>query len=404
MTIRARSAGIALTVLIGVAAACAPQVPPAGGLVGLGEHSGQIANASVYYQYDGVAGEQLNVGLMLTQIDFFFSEAGVNLAVYAPDNSHPPTLRPLTCGVNTCTASYQLPVDGRYTIALEATNPLMTTVRTFWLTLSHDEFMGPVPFEAPIPAPVLGQVLSYNYAGTAGESLNSFVATVLDPGGNTVLDGTGNATLPTTGTYTIVIRGHGAVLSHDIVGGSVALGENVTQPLLSGQRQTYTYAATAGETLGFFTEGARLELLDPSSTAVLSTTGLPRRAVLSATGTYQILVTNLLYSTSTIHVWVSHDVDGGVVTPGVVQAPLLDPGQSVAYRYAGVAGETLQVSATKSLPGVGPEVMLFAPDGTELASSRPSVTSVLTVSGTHLVVVLPNRQDPNVTVTVTSTP
>ena len=401
---RACRAAITLTLLLGVAAACVPPLPPSGGLVGLGEYSGQIANTSVYYQYDGTVGEQLNVGLMVSNIDFMFSESGLNLAVYSPDNSNPPTVRPLSCGVNTCTASYQLPETGRYTIAIEA-DPLMTVVRTYWLTLSHDEFRGPVPFESPIPGPVLGQELTYSYDGVAGESLNSFLAIVVDPGGNTVLDGTGNATLPSTGTYSVVIRQGNAVLSHDLLGGAIAIGETVTPSLLAGQRVLYTYDGVAGEALGFDIDGgAGLVLLDPADAPLLSISGLPERVVLSATGTHEVIATNGIYLPIVAHLWMSHDVDGGVITPGTVQAPLLDPGQAVAYQYAGTAGETLQVTATKSLAGVTPEVKLFAPDGTELASARTSITSVLSTTDTHLVVVLPSRQDPNVTVSVVSTP
>ena len=336
------------------AAACAPAVPPSGGLVGLGTYSGQIANVSVYYQYDGVTGEQLNVGLSVVPIDFSFSEANLNLVVYAPDNSQPPTVRPMSCGLTTCTAAYLLPVDGRYTIALETINPLNTMPHSYGLTLSHDELRGPVPFEAPIPGPALGQVFTYSYAGTAGESLNSFLATVLDPVGNTVLNGTGNATLPTTGSYTIVIKGNSAVLSHDVVGGPVTIGENTASPLLSGQRQTFTHVGTAGEALGFFAEEARITLYDPSHATLFSANGSPSRrgAPCGRDLSAQRRQHELLLVDGAL--LVSHDVDGGVITPGVVQAPLLDPGQAIAHQTRALRERRCRSPPPSPFPGSVP--------------------------------------------------
>jgi hypothetical protein len=390
-------AGI-LVILIGVLAACTTQSPPAPGAVGLGVYTGHISYTSIYYQYNGVAGEQLNVALRLSEDDWWGTI--LNLGVYAPDLSHPPTVRPVACVANGCSATYQLPVTGRYTIALEVLHPGTYGSMSYWLTLSHDEYRGVAPFESPIPGALDGQVVTYSYAGTAGETLDSVGATVIDPDGNTLIHRQGNAILPKTGTHTIVIDSQAtAMLSHDLVVGPVGLGETTTPSLLPGQRALYTYAGTAGEALELYNAGIR----DPSGAPVPFPSPDIDRVVLPVSGTYQVAVGNG-YFAQTQTFWLSHDLDGGTITPGVVNPPALDPGQAIAYHYAGVAGETLTVSATKVGAGTYPTVMLFAPDGSQVASNSSSISSVLPVSGTYLIVALPSSDNQIGSITVTSTP
>jgi hypothetical protein len=385
----------------GLAAACAA---PAGGVVGLGTHTGQIAVSPVTFYYDGTAGERLNVGVLISHYDVEPIDDWTE--VRAPDGT---ALIPL---IRSGTSQQvDLPTTGRYRVVLHMVpaSPTDAGAKNFRMDLSHDEYRGAVAL-GPIPAPpFIFQRWSFTYAGTAAEGLNVFNAVLTEPGGtqhDTGHYGSLHLALPVTDGYTVTVGGNHGMLSHDIDGGTAALGANQSPvPLVNGQRVVFTYAGTAGEALGIGTTDTSVGgNVTPSGGTMTAANISPAydRYVLPETGTYTFMLTPRAFVSSPAKLWLTHDRDGGALVPGDNVVTGLLHSQSVAFTYEGTAGDTLKMYPQDNAPGTLPRALLADPGGNPLAPSSydGSYVWILPSTGTYHMVVTPQPAASSVTATV----
>lgn len=386
---------VAASVVAVGATSCA--APSGGGTVTQGIYSGQysITGSPVTYGYDGVAGEDLN-------LNFADNRSGEmstpQLSLVAPDGATVPVSE--TRG--SYTKRYQLPSTGRYIIRMRYPD-LDTLVRTYFLVVSRDEDRGEVGL-GPIGPVLAGQRVTVHYSGQAGERLNRFaVDRVQAPDGQLVPDNGlrfGQVTLPTTGSYSLETARADAVLSHDLPPIPVALGATVVPGLVSGQHVDLLYAGTAGEAIGIAApySSSSVELRSPDDSPV-SSSGV--RHVLPATATHRVAVTRRYAGSLATTVWITHDLDLGVVGEGLWAAPSRMPGQSVALTWPGVAGQSFRIR-TFDPPGLKPQVTVTSPNGTGLSGVSDPVapatgdrwtTFTPTQSGEHAVLVVPRSTE-----------
>ena len=395
--LRIFGASVVALAVASVAGACST-APVSGGTIGLGVQSGVAGAASVIYQYDGTAGEQVNVGLEFPGVSTL--PLHHYPAVQAPDGTTAPLARSGCVGESQFAqcAAFSLPVTGRYTVLVTPNIPLAPSA-AFVLTLSHDEQRGPVPFGTLLPAStLLGQEITYTYAGTAGESVN-IAGDLRSPTGTQVNYSDGTYTLPVTGTYTLALHRRIGALSHDLQAGPIGLGETVTPPRLPAQRVAYSYEGTAGEGLGY-SSGVGLRGPDGNPVPEPGCCGRWRRD-LPVTGTYTVLAGATVSS-----IWLQHDFDGGPLLLGTWDVPDLPPGQSIAYEYTGTIGERITVTTEDDLGGAGSDIWIYRPDGSYLTSWWHSESFTVQLVGAYRIVITPSTFDPNpnrwVSLTVTA--
>jgi len=398
-----RLTAIVITVLAVAAAVLPACAAPSGGTtVAQGVHVGEysVLNSPITYTYDGVAGRRVNI-LLYDSRPFFAPDQGPPaFDLVAPGGSVVPT-----AAQRQATRIFVLPVTGRYTIRFRY--PVADLgVLTYTLAISQDEDRGPTglgpitPFGSLIP----GQSVSFSYAGAAGERLNRVgVDRVVAPDGTEVANNglrPAQVTLPVTGSYRIEVTQPGAVISNDLAPIPVTLGATPVPPLLSGQNVDLLYPGTAGETLGLgSTLNVSVQLRTPDDTPVDPAEIVPRtRYTLPVTGTYRVVARGGFNTTGT-SVWLSNDLDLGVIGEGSYPTPGRNPGQALSARVTVTAGEQFRIR-TFDPPGVKPGVLVRSPGGAILNGvpetgptfvSDPWVTYTATESGVHHLLVVPTN-------------
>lgn len=397
---RALMVGAVVAMALGVTSCAAPS---GGVTVTQGVYAGEysITNSPVTYFYDGVAGQDLN----LYFVDNRSGEASTPLAtLVAPDG----TVVPAVAARGSYAKRYLLPATGRYTIRLQYPD-LDTGVRSYYLIVSRDEDRGVVGL-GPLGSAQPGQRITVRYDGIAGERLNRHgVDRVIGPDGQLVVDNglrSEQVTLLSTGSYRLEFERSDALLSHDLPAIPAALGATVVPGLVAGQHVDLLYPGTAGEAIGLAASGG-------SSTAELRTPadaplGPGIRQVLPSSGTYIVAVTRRYASTVGTTVWLSRDLDLGVLAEGSWPTPTRVPGQSIALTWSGVTGQSFRIR-TLDPPGVKPSITVTAPDGTGMSgvpdpaptsSSDPWTVFTPAQTGAHGVLVSPRASDDHGLITV----
>jgi hypothetical protein len=298
---------------------------------------------------------------------------------------------------------YILPTTGRYSIQLRPL-PEDLTVRRYTLGVSRDEDRGPTDLGV-LGSVLLGQRVTYHYAGTAGERLNRFaVDRVVAPDGSTVADNgvrSAQVTLPVTGDYRIETTASGAALSNDLPPIAATVGTTALPELVRGQHVDLRYSGTAGEALGvgITTTASAVELRLPDDSPFPTTPGtrVPR-FVLPEDGEYTVNVTagwspNPLGAA----VVLSHDLDLGLRGEGSWPAVGRLHGQSFTVTTAAGAGTPFRLR-TLDPAGTKPRLRVTAPGGSVVAGvpdpwtpgvSDPWTTYTPTETGAHQILVTP---------------
>lgn len=408
-----------LAATVALLGACA--VPSGGTVITTGvTYSGQFSIISpASYFFDGTGGDRLTVDAVYID-DSDGSSHATDVVVVAPDGSQLTAVRNFGR-----TFTVELPATGRYRLELRYPNA-DPFVHRYYLKVALDEDGGPAPFGLlDGPSIMAGQMVVYTYAGTAGERLNSYRATIVDPSGGPVPENgllMGQVTLPVDGTYRVEVVQSGAALTQDLVGGAIQLGLTSTPPLLDNQHIAYSYAGSAGEPLGVI--GGHYRVVAPDGSAVVGDTIAGERLVLPSDGTYSVVVTAYPFGDAdpeSTDLWLSHDYEVGPIAPGVTTPPADRlPGQSLSYTYAGTAGEELWVRTMRFLPlPTCPDQSfpggfyyvtqaVYAPDGSRLGCTAVDdgtyswLVYDLPVTGTYDVVITPKVADKSFEIGVAS--
>jgi hypothetical protein len=213
-------------------------------------------------------------------------------------------------------------------------------------------------------------------------------------------------TLPATGSYRLESERSDALLSHDLPAIPVSLGATVVPGLVLGQHVDLLYPGSAGEAVGLAAPGgaAPVELRTPADAPMPP----GARHVLPTTGTYIVTVFRQYSLPVGTTVWLSHDLDLGVLGEGSWPTPTRVPGQSIALTWSGVTGQSFRIR-TLDPPGVKPTITVTAPDGTGMSGVPDSASAsssdrwtvfTPTQTGAHGVLVSPRTSDDHGLITV----
>ena len=292
-----------------------------------------------------------------------------------------------------------------------------------------------------------GEVVTYSYTGTAGQNLSFvlaaginasdwMVADVYDPAGHGLMTldggsgGVGHATnvvLAASGTYLIQVHEnyyratgtYNLTIQSFTEGGcdatSIACGQTVSRATTNeAQVVAYSYIGTAGQTLAFALAGGIngadwmvADIYDPAGQLLATLDGGSGRVghatnlVLTASGTFTILVHESLYrATTTYYLGIQSFTGGGCDATSIgcgqtVSRATTNEAQVVAYSYIGTAGQTLAFALAGGINGADWMVAdIYDPAGQLLAtldggSGRVghATNLVLTASGTFTILV-----------------
>ncbi|WP_374455287.1 IPT/TIG domain-containing protein [Nocardioides sp.] len=399
-------------------------------------------NAAV--TFDGAAGQR--VSIQLTDSTFGSSSGSATVAVRSPDGS---TLRSST-GFGTSGVfldTLTLPVAGTYRIVIDpqGTNtgqvdatvndvpadPVATTTPggdTARITTTVPGQNGTVTFDA-----TTGQRVSIELTGaTFGTSSSSARVSLLRPDGTALVTATNfsnsgtfidTKTLPTTGTYTLLIDPQGTntgqvdATVNDVPADPVATttpGGDTARitTTVPGQNGTVTFDATTGQrvsieltgaTFGTSSSSARVSLLRPDGTALVTATNFSNSGTfidtktLPTTGTYTLLIDPQGTNTGQVDVTVNdvptdptHAIEVGGELVGVETAAA---GQNVTLAATLTAGVAYRLRVDQSsgnamIRVTGPAGQVV--DSGERASAPDDVVTFTPAStGAHVIVVDP---------------
>jgi len=385
---------VVLVVLAAGVTACA--APSGGGTVTQGYHSGEISilNSPITYTYDGVAGQDLNLYHGLASD----SDPGTTLTLVAPDGNAvvPIERRPGP------TDRFILPTTGRYTIRL-AYPTVDTQVRRYTLGVSRDEDRGATGL-GPLGPTLVGQRVTYHYAGTAGERLNRYlVDRVVAPDGTVVGDNglrSSQVTLTLSGDHRIEVTNSVAVLSQDLPAIAATLGRVDLPPLLQGQHIDLTYPGAADEAVGVgFGSNVSVDVRRSDWSPIPATpSARGSRFVIPGDDTIRVVVTGQPFGDpQPSAVWLSHDLELGVVGEGLFATPSRLPGQSIRLVHDRPLGGAFRLR-TFDPPGTKPAIRVSGPSGLTLtgaAATDPSLpgdpwtTYTPVEAGSHSIMVVP---------------
>lgn len=387
-----RTAAVAVLLAAGLVACAAPS---GGTTVTQGWYSGEISVLTnpVVYAYDGVAGQDLNLAYFIGCCE------RPPLTLVAPDGTPVPVAEQR----NVDTRRFILPATGRYTIRLDSPG-VDLGVRRYDLVVSRDEDRGPTGL-GRLGSVLVGQRVTYDYAGTATERLNRYgVQRIVGPGGLEVTNNglrSAQVTLPVTGVYRLTVGLSNAVISNDLGPIDAGLGATALPELLPGQHADVRYTGTAGEALGIGTSNSAysVELRLPGDAPFPA--GLPSRGtryVLPVDGTYLIALTgNPYFGSAGTSLLLSGDLDLGERGEGSWLAVGRVQGQSFTVTYEAPAGAQVRLR-TLDPPGVKPAIVVTAPSGSTVEGVRdpeppvvsdPWSTYTLSESGAHRILVIP---------------
>lgn len=272
-----------------------------------------------------------------------------------------------------------------------------------------------------------GHTILLSAAKADEENLSPFVA-LYDPSGKRVTwGGTGGTTsiltyvAATSGTYTVLVSSSyagsytGDYTLHYVrapsanEGGALNNGGAHPGRIDLGDLDSYTLHAQSGHTIRLSVAKADAEnlspfvaLYDPSGQRVTwggtggYTSSLEHQA--RTTGTYTALVYSS-YAGSYTGNYTLHYAkapganEGGAIGGGTIRAGFIDPGDLDSYTISALAGEAIEVSATRSGSGnLLPFVALYDPSGQRVTwggtgSATSSLRHVANVTGTYTVIV-----------------
>ena len=308
-----------------------------------------------------------------------------------------------------------LPMTDTYTMTIDPG----TAATNFTLQLTADQTGTLTVNAAPtvFSTNTMGQNASYSFAGVAGQNYALALTADSFPGVTYVYvyapDGTqwastwvypGNGqtqyalpSVPTTGIYTVRVEsGQGAgsiavaitqtgttTLNPSITGTLTAGGNSIAVNVAAGYTANYTFNGTQGQALGLaFTnfsmtpggQNVTVTIADSSGTQIASfnrssasSYALP---VLPVTGRYTLTI-NPGKAATNFTLQLTADQTGALTANG---APMVFStnmlGQNASYSFAGVAGRNYALNLTAdSFPGFT-MVYVYAPDGTQWASTE----------------------------------
>ncbi len=398
--------------------------------------------AGARLNFTGIAGESLGLGITGVAPDPA-PAIGSTISVYKPDgnlliSSH------CQAGGTECSANLaKLPVTGNYAIIVQPWNGATGSLRV-WLSRDVAETLASgVPTRLALARP--GQNGRLPFAGAAGELIAVQVRGVAtSPAGQGLfvqvnrpdgawhwfmhLTGTGQTLvappLPVAGTYTLFVEPESAAQGAATASMEVLLdpGQNLAVDgptvastiAVTGASARYTFAGTAGQSLGLgignialnFSSGATISVYRPDGTtlAAVSCAATPgmcgvNLAQLPTTGKYQVVVRPTSGATGALNATLSTDL-AGTLTLGSPLALNLDrPGRNARLTFAGTAGQALRLSwsgvaiAGTTLNAVA---TLYHPGGTSMSSAvltngvaGGSNLPTLPVTGTYTIFIDP---------------
>ncbi|GGK81462.1 hypothetical protein GCM10012284_14360 [Mangrovihabitans endophyticus] len=307
-----------------------------------------------------------------------------------------------------------------------------------------------------VTVPTAGKIAVYRFAGRKGQRLslgltgstfaNDFDAALYTPyGGSFARDqfdepwslaslfgGLALPTLPASGTYQLVIdpkdTGTGSVsatLSSRVVSGLSFTGAPTGVALnRAGQQAELTFAGTAGQrvSLGFtgstFATGTTVtaKILEPTGTPMLWASSQDRGLVnlsgedldftTTQNGTYTVLFGSTDFSTGSVTVTVSAELNAGALSLGASKnVSIARAGQNARMTFAGTAGQRLSLDFTAYTFAFYPAVAVFAPDGSVLGSANLSSfhydLPTLPSTGTYAIVLSPYSSTGSLTARLT---
>jgi len=360
-------------------------------------YPGQVAK----YTFTGSAGQ--TVGFLWSGLD---TAAFYSYYLLAPDGST------LKSSEHVYPSSFRwdrvvLPADGTYTLVYDPLGSIgHAMVQIVASTVAGTLAIGGNP--ATITVPYLGQLARYTFTGVAGQ-VATFSWSGLDTAafysyyllasnGSTLRSDEhvypssfrwDQVTLPTNGTYTLVYDplgsiGHATVqiTSSTVIGTTSVDGPSVTIAVNAGQLAKYTFAGSAGQTVGFLWSGLDTAyfysyyLLAPDGSTLKSNTHVyPSsfrwdQVTLPTSGTYT-LVYDPLGSIGHATVLVVTSTITGTVTVDGTAASITVPyqGQVAKYTFTGSAGQSVGF-LWSGLDTTGfYSYYLLGPDGSMIRSS-----------------------------------
>jgi YD repeat-containing protein len=394
------------------------------------------------FTFPGTAGQWLGLGV--TGLSTSPSGKSITVSVLKPDGTS--LVSCSRSAANTSCTLPVLPLSGTYTVKVSLGS---ATGASLNLLLSNDASgtLNAGGSSLTFTTTRIGQASTYTFGGTAGQPYlnlqttgDTFVGStsiyVYKPDGTQLTNssisyssGAGTAAilslpaLPVTGTYLArIVPASGSTgsittaLTED-VSGTLTPNDPAIAVALSGQDGRFTFAGTAGQWFGLGVtglttapagKGVKVSVLKPdgstlfscSPTAANSSCTLP---VLPASGTYTVLL-NLGSgaSTGSLNLQLSTDVSGTLDAGGSGQSFASSRvGQAALYSFSGTAGQAyLNIFASADTFAGSTQVLVYNPDGTQLASGSLSYSSgagtsaivslpVLPASGTYLVRIVP---------------
>jgi len=404
--------------------------------------SGQNA----WLSFDGVAGQQVSVGLSGITIGTGYCCDVGSVALYKPDGTV--LLAPFgfsTAGAGT--PSQLLPVTGTYYVAID---PYLGRNGSLTATVSGD-LTGQITADGPDVTLNFntGQNARLTFDGVAGQRVSVGLSgitigtgyccdvgsvAVYKPDGTVLLApfgfstagaGTPSLVLPVSGTYSIVIDPYlgrtgslTVTLSKDLSPPTTLNGPSLPLDFRAGQNAWLLFDGTAGQRVsvgvsgitigtGYCCDVGSIALYKPDGTVLLAPYGFSTSGggtpsvVLPVTGTYAVFIDPYLGRSGGATVTVSQDLAPAITINGASVDLDFRAGQNGALTFDGVAGQRVSVGLTGITIGTGyccdvGSIALYKPDGTVLlapygfstaGAGTPSV--VLPVTGTFTIVIDP---------------
>jgi len=404
------------------------------------------AGQNAWLSFEGVAGQQVSVGVSGITIGTGYCCDVGSIALYKPDGTV--LLAPFafsTAGAGT--PSQVLPVTGTYFVAID---PYIGRSGSLTANVSGD-LTGPITIDGPAVTldfntgqnakltfeGIAGQRVSVGLTGiTVGTGYCCDVGSVAlyKPDGSVLLSpfafstagaGTPSQVLPVTGTYSIVIDPYigrtGSItvtLSKDLSPPITVNGPALALDFRAGQNTWLLFDGTAGQRVsvgvsgitigtGFCCDVGSVALYKPDGTVLLAPyafstggAGTPSQ-VLPVTGTYAVLIDPYIGRSGAATVTLSEDLAPPITINGASVGLDFKAGQNARLTFDGVAGQRVSVGLTGITIGTGfccdvGSVALYKPDGTVLLAPYAFSTGgagtpsqVLPVTGTYSIVIDP---------------
>lgn len=361
------------------------------------------ASQPVSYTFNGTAGQNLGLGLT----NFSTTPSGHSVTVTVADSSGT-SIASFNSAVSTGYALPPLPATDVYTVTVDPG----TSAANLNLQLLSDQTAA-LPINgapATFTSTTVGQYATYNFVGTAGESVAVQVSGDQIPGYTGIVvyapDGKqwastrsgSNGTkfnlpsLPVAGTYAVRVVPTGAYTGTVMVGVTQTAAASLpvgvaAQPisLAAGQNGVYSFSSTQGQNLGF---GLTNLSTSPSNRTLTVTIANSNGTVLASyspwcstayalptlpmTDTYTVTV-DPGTAAATFNLQLLADQTATLALNGVPTTFTSNAaGQYATYSFAGVAGQSNAVIVTGNSFSGSTYVYVYKPDGTLWTSTSTS--------------------------------